>query len=82
METSEAAIRARGAGDLYISFGENTTGRGWPVRLFFNPFVHCLWWGAGLTAFGGFIAFADRGRRPARLRRPAPAAGGLETAPA
>ncbi|WP_425409031.1 heme lyase CcmF/NrfE family subunit [Hyphococcus sp.] len=69
METSEAAIRSHGPGDLYISFGENTSGRGWPVRLFYNPFVGCLWWGAGLTAFGGLVAFADRGRRPARLKR-------------
>ncbi len=70
METSEAAIRGHGPGDLYISFGENTSGRGWPVRLFFNPFVGFLWWGAGVTALGGFVAFTDRGRKPAKLRRP------------
>jgi cytochrome c-type biogenesis protein CcmF len=83
METSEAAIRAHGVGDLYISFGENTSGRGWPVRLFYNPFVGCLWWGAGLTAFGGLVAFGDRGRKPARLKRKKPApAGSAEAAPA
>ncbi|MEO1135771.1 MAG: heme lyase CcmF/NrfE family subunit [Pseudomonadota bacterium] len=71
METSEAAIRADGVGDLYISFGENTSGRGWPVRLFYYPFVGCLWWGAAVTAFGGLIAFGDRGRKPARARRKA-----------
>ena len=69
METSEAAIRSHRNGDLYISFGENTTGRGWPVRLFYNPFVAFLWFGAGITAFGGLVAFADRGRKPAKLRR-------------
>ncbi|WP_411820236.1 heme lyase CcmF/NrfE family subunit [Hyphococcus formosus] len=75
METSEAAIRAQGTNDLYISFGENTSGRGWPVRLFFNPFVAFLWWGAAVTALGGFVAFADRGKKPAKLRRkPAPKA--------
>lgn len=83
METSEAAIRAHGPGDLYISFGENASGRGWPVRLFYNPFVGCLWWGAGLTAFGGLVAFADRGRRPARLNRKiAVKPGDMEAAPA
>ncbi len=83
METSEAAIKAHGPGDLYISFGENTSGRGWPVRLFYNPFVGFLWIGAGVTAFGGLLAFADRGRRPARLRRKKPAvAKHMEAAPA
>ncbi|MCK5747895.1 MAG: heme lyase NrfEFG subunit NrfE, partial [Oricola sp.] len=82
METSEAAIRAHGPGDLYISFGQNTTGRGWPVRLFFNPFVGCLWWGAAVTAFGGFVAFGDRGRKPAKLRHRETKPAGAEAAPA
>lgn len=69
METSEAAIRAHGPGDLYISFGQNTSGRGWPVRMFFHPFVGLLWWGSAITALGGLIAFADRGRKPAKLRK-------------
>jgi len=82
METSEAAIKAHGPGDLYISFGENTSGRGWPVRLFFNPFVGCLWWGAGVTAFGGLVAFSDRGKKPAKLRRAQPKPAIPEAAPA
>ncbi|MEX6634277.1 heme lyase CcmF/NrfE family subunit [Hyphococcus lacteus] len=82
METSEAAIRAQGLSDLYISFGENTSGRGWPVRLFFNPFVAFLWWGAAVTALGGFVAFADRGRKPAKLRKKNPAAKPIEVATA
>ncbi|WP_428409104.1 heme lyase CcmF/NrfE family subunit [Hyphococcus sp.] len=82
METSEAAIRARGPNDLYISFGANTSGNGWPVRLFFNPLVGFLWIGAGVTAFGGLIAFGDRGRKPAKLRKEKPAPAGAETAPA
>ncbi|WP_395074100.1 cytochrome c-type biogenesis CcmF C-terminal domain-containing protein, partial [Hyphococcus sp.] len=82
METSEAAIRGHGPGDLYISFGENTSGRGWPVRLFFNPFVGCLWWGAAVTAFGGLVAFSDRGRKPAKLRRENTTPISAEAAPA
>ncbi len=83
METSEAAIRQQGHGDLYISFGENVSGRGWPVRLFFNPFVHFLWLGAAVTAFGGFVAFGDRGRKPAKLRKEAPRPAAVtEAAPA
>jgi cytochrome c-type biogenesis protein CcmF len=82
METSEAAIHGDGPGDLYISFGENTSGRGWPVRLFFNPFVGCLWWGAAVTAFGGLVAFSDRGRKPAKLRRVQPKPAVVEAASA
>ncbi len=82
METSEAAISGHGPGDLYISFGENTSGRGWPVRLFFNPFVGCLWWGAAITALGGLFAFSDRGRKPARSRRTKSSPELAEAAPA
>ncbi len=82
METSEAAIRAHRVGDLYVSFGANQTGRGWPVRLYYKPFVGCLWWGAALTALGGLVAFTDRGRKPARLRRRRHASpAGMKVAP-
>ncbi|MEE2691883.1 MAG: heme lyase CcmF/NrfE family subunit [Pseudomonadota bacterium] len=74
MQTTEAAISSRGTGDLYISFGENATGDGWPVRLHFFPLVGCLWWGAAIGAFGGVLALSDRGRRPAKTRRPEAAA--------
>ncbi len=82
METSEAAIRMQWPGDLYISFGENKSGNGWPVRLFFNPFVHFLWLGAAVTALGGLIAFGDRGKKPAKLRHRQPKPVAAEAAPA
>ncbi|MEQ8934449.1 MAG: heme lyase CcmF/NrfE family subunit, partial [Amphiplicatus sp.] len=73
MQTTEAAISPRATGDLYISFGENTGG-GWPVRLHFFPLVGCLWWGTAVTAFGGALAMSDRGRKPAKVKRPRNAA--------
>jgi len=73
MQTTEAAIKRRGLGDLYISTGEAVDGKGWPVRLFFNPLVACLWYGAAIAAFGGGLAMTDRGRKPARLRTKQPA---------
>ena len=82
METSEAAIRRHGPGDVYISFGENISGNGWPVRLFYYPFVGFLWWGAAVTAFGGFVAFSDRGRKPAKLRHKKSAPVSAEPVPA
>ena len=71
MQTTEAAIRPHLYGDLYISFGENTTGKGWPVRVFFNPFVGCLWWGAAMAALGGAASISDRGRKPAKAYKKA-----------
>ncbi len=70
MQTTEAGIRARATGDLYISFSENASGAGWPVRILFHPLVGCLWWGMAITAFGGAMAMTDRGRKPARARAP------------
>ena len=69
MQTTEAAISARAFGDLYISVGENT-GNGWPVRIFFNPFVGALWWGGALCALGGALALSDRGRKPKKVQTP------------
>ncbi|WP_375202846.1 heme lyase CcmF/NrfE family subunit [Hyphococcus sp.] len=82
METSEAAIRARGFNDLYISFGANSSGNGWPVRLFFNPLVGFLWLGAAVTAVGGLVAFGDRGRKPAKLRKATSSSAAMEAATA
>jgi cytochrome c-type biogenesis protein CcmF len=82
-QTTEAGIRARAFGDLYITIGENTSGAGWPVRLMFHPFVGALWWGAGLAALGGALALSDRGKKPAPARRQAkPAAAGVRPAEA
>lgn len=83
MQTTEAGISARAFGDLYISFSENASGAGWPVRILFHPFVGCLWWGAAVTALGGAFAVSDRGRKPARARQPSRSApAGLKPAQA
>lgn len=71
MQTTEAAIAPRLFGDLYISFGENANGAGWPVRAYFNPLVFLLWTGAMIAASGGALSMSDRGRNPSRVRRQA-----------
>ncbi len=71
MQTTEAAIRAQRFGDVYITFGENADGRGWPVRVYFNPLVGCLWWGAAIAVLGGFLGLTDRGKIPAKKREEA-----------
>ena len=78
MQTTEAAIHPQALGDLYISIGEPAPGKGWPVRLYFNPFVGCLWWGAAIIVLGGGLSISDRGKRPALARERAPAPAGLK----
>lgn len=77
MQTTEAAISPHATGDLYISIGEAQAGKGWPVRLYFNPFVGCLWWGAAVVVFGGVLSISDRGKRPALARRGTALSGAL-----
>ncbi|MBI1366387.1 MAG: heme lyase CcmF/NrfE family subunit [Alphaproteobacteria bacterium] len=66
MQTTEAAIHPQAFGDLYITIGDHVDGKGWPVRIYFNPFVACLWWGAATVVFGGVLSISDRGKRPRR----------------
>ncbi|HXI87307.1 MAG TPA: heme lyase CcmF/NrfE family subunit [Parvularculaceae bacterium] len=83
MQTTEAAIHPQSTGDLYVTIGDKVDGKGWPVRIYFNPFVACLWWGAAVVVFGGILAISDRGRRPRAKRAPqAPGAPGLIAEPA
>ena len=80
--TTEAAIHTNGIADIYAVIGDEDPAGGWTVRLYHQPFVPWIWWGAGLMALGGVAALADRrlrvalGRR-ARLR-PALAPGGAD----
>jgi cytochrome c-type biogenesis protein CcmF len=66
-ETTEAAIRTRLAGDVYLAIGEEAGGTRL-VRAYFNPLVAWIWGGVGLMAVGGVVSLSDR-----RLRLGAPA---------
>jgi cytochrome c-type biogenesis protein CcmF len=72
MQTAEAAIRPRPAGDLYVVIGEPTAEGIWATRLYFKPLVHWIWAGALVMALGGLISLSDRRHRvgvPAGRRR-------------
>jgi cytochrome c-type biogenesis protein CcmF len=77
MQTTEAAIRPRPAGDLYAVVGPHQDG-GYPVRLYIKPLASWIWGGALIMAAGGVLSLSDRRLRvgaPARRRRkPQPAA--------
>ncbi|HSO08255.1 MAG TPA: heme lyase CcmF/NrfE family subunit [Pelomicrobium sp.] len=53
---TEAAIRRRPTGDLYVSLGEPLEDGAWAVRVYVKPFVAWIWGGALLMAGGGALA--------------------------
>jgi cytochrome c-type biogenesis protein CcmF len=64
---TEAAIRSRLSGDIYVSLGEPVGGSGaWIIRVYLKPFVSWIWGGCVLMAIGGLVAASDRRYRTAR----------------
>jgi cytochrome c-type biogenesis protein CcmF len=57
---TEAAIRTRLTGDLYVSLGEPVGGDAWTVRVYVKPFIGWIWGGCVVMALGGLIAATDR----------------------
>ncbi len=63
---TEAAIRTRVTGDLYVSLGEPVdNGRAWIVRIYVKPFIDWIWGGCLMMAMGGGLAASDRRYRRA-----------------
>ncbi len=79
MPMTEAAIRSRPWGDLYVSLGEPVDqGTAWVVRVYVKPFVTWIWGGCALMALGGALAASDRryrARKTASTPLPAQVAG-------
>ena len=77
---TEAAIRSRPTGDIYVALGQPSDGDAWLVRMHYKPFITSIWGGCLLMALGGLLAATDRryrlARREQRLRTQA-----LEAAP-
>jgi cytochrome c-type biogenesis protein CcmF len=72
--TTNTAIRTNGVADLYAVIGESDGKGGWLVRLYHNPLVPWIWFGAIIMALGGVVSLTDRrfrvgvpARRPAAL---------------
>jgi cytochrome c-type biogenesis protein CcmF len=62
---TEAAIDPALHRDLYVALGEplgkNEAGQdSWALRVYVKPWIRCIWLGALMMMFGGFIAAADR----------------------
>ncbi len=74
---SRVALCPSSLDDLYVVLGEQRTaadgGSAWLVRGFWNPWVHLIFLGPLLMAFGGALSLSDRRLRMAAGRRRAPA---------
>jgi len=76
MSTNEAALMARGFGQLYLSLGDSEADGALAVRLYYKPLVLLIWIGAVIMMLGGALSLSDRRLRigapkPARGAKPA-----------
>jgi cytochrome c-type biogenesis protein CcmF len=60
METSESAITTAWNGQLYVVVGAPTEEAGWPIRIWWKPFVTFIWLGGFMIALGGFLSLLGR----------------------
>jgi cytochrome c-type biogenesis protein CcmF len=75
MPTTEAGILTFGLSQLYVSLGDATNDGGIVVRIWWKPFILCIWGGALVMAIGGLVSLSDRRLRvgaPRRKAKPAP----------
>jgi cytochrome c-type biogenesis protein CcmF len=60
MPTTEAAIRSTPFADLYAVIGEPDGKGGWTVRIYHEPLVAWIWFGALTMVAGGLTSLSDR----------------------
>ena len=77
--TTKPGIVTRMSGDHYYVLGDQNADGRWTVRLYAEPLVAWIWWGAGIVGLGGLISLSDRRLRvgaPVPSRRALPAGRG------
>ena len=77
MATTESGILTFGLSQLYISLGDPVDNGSMVVRIWWKPFIVCVWLGAVIMALGGAVSLSDRRLRvgaPSRRAKPVPAA--------
>ncbi len=60
METSESAIRTSWNGQLYLVIGAPSGDNGYPIRMWWKPFVTFIWLGGLMIAIGGALSLLGR----------------------
>jgi cytochrome c-type biogenesis protein CcmF len=67
--TTEAGIYNAWSGDLYAVLGDAQKDGGYAVRVYFNPMVRFIWFGALVMVIGGALSLSDRRLRVGAPRR-------------
>ncbi len=73
MNVADVAIHTNGFEDRYVVLGDPQPEGGWVVRIYDNPLVPFIWFGALIMAVGGIVSLSDRRLRigaPLRKARP------------
>jgi cytochrome c-type biogenesis protein CcmF len=81
MPTTEAGIMSFGASQLYVSIGDKTEDGKLVVRVWWKPWILCIWGGALIMMAGGFVSLSDRRLRvgaPSRRTRSTQVLGAAE----
>jgi len=73
--TSESALMARGASQLYLALGDINPDGSVAIRAYYKPLVLLIWFGCVVMFMGGALSLSDR-----RLRVGAPKRARLRTA--
>jgi len=67
-DTTESALATRWNGQLYTVVGERSGQGRWQLRLWWKPFVTCIWLGGMLVGLGGMLALVGRVLADVKLR--------------
>jgi cytochrome c-type biogenesis protein CcmF len=73
MPTTEVGLYQTWHGDVYVVMGDETTGGARAMRMYYNPFVNFIWFGAVVMFAGGLLSISDRRYRVGAPKRAAPA---------
>jgi len=68
MNVADVSIYTNGFSDRYVVLGDPQPDGGWIVKIYYNPLVPFIWFGALIMVCGGLLSLSDR-----RLRIGAPA---------
>ena len=80
-ETTEAAIRSRLDGDLFVVIGAAEGSAGFTVRLYYKPLLPWIWIGVSLMIVGGLLSLSDRRLRVGAPHRQARGSGPVRVSP-
>ena len=81
MPTTESGIKTFVFSQLYLALGDEAPDNSIVVRIWWKPYVTCIWLGALVMMLGGALSLADRRLRvgaPNKRRQPLAAKAGAE----